>query len=125
MSDHALDAESLAKGLSASTYTDRSNTELLALYEIRVAIGDPAGKLEVAEVVERVRAMAEESRFFYGQLQAHSPKMSGECSYRFRSSWPMNHCKGISPRKAVAAAIEEMKRDSKEVESMRNEQPTP
>ena len=65
MSNHALDAESYAKGLSASTYTDRSNTELLALYDIRVAIGDPEGKLEVAEVVERVRAMAEALQELY------------------------------------------------------------
>ena len=41
-------------------YENQSNPERAALSDIRVAIGDPEGKLEVAEVVERVRAMAEE-----------------------------------------------------------------
>ena len=45
--------------------------------------------------------------FFAEQMQAHSPKMDGMCSYRLRSGWPMTHATGRSVGEAIAAAMAE------------------
>ena len=53
--------------------------------------------------------------FFFGQMQGYSLEMSGQHSYRFRSSgWPMSHCVGPSAEDAVRAAIVEIKRSRSE-----------
>ena len=48
--------------------------------------------------------------FFCEQLQPHSPKMDGTCSYRLRSGWPMTHATGRSVGEAIAAAMAERER---------------
>jgi len=49
--------------------------------------------------------------FFFGQLQMHSPKMTGQHSYRFKSGgWPMTHCIGPNAEEAVLNAISEIKK---------------
>lgn len=50
-------------------------------------------------------------RFFLNQMQPHSPKMDGTCSYRFTNGWPMTHCKGMSAIDAVRKAIAEVERE--------------
>jgi hypothetical protein len=53
-------------------------------------------------------------RFFFGQMQMHSPKMDGQHSYTFRSGWPMTHCKGPNAEQAVQAAMAEVARSKDE-----------
>jgi hypothetical protein len=48
--------------------------------------------------------------FFFGQMQMYLPKMDGQHKYRFRSDWPMTHCKGPNAEDAVKSAIQEFKR---------------
>jgi hypothetical protein len=50
--------------------------------------------------------------FFFGQMQAYSPLMSGHCNYRFRSGWPMTHCVGNTPFEAVSNAVAEIRREN-------------
>lgn len=52
---------------------------------------------------------AEVIEFMFGQLQQHSPKMSGLSSYRFKNGWPMTHCVGPCAEDAVKAAIQEVR----------------
>ena len=52
-------------------------------------------------------------RFFLNQMQPHSPKMEGTCSYRLRNGWPMTHCVGTSAIDAVKNAISEVEREDK------------
>lgn len=62
-------------------------------------------------VVDEAADMLE---FFFGQMQAHSVKMDGQHSYRFRGGWPMTHCIGSTPEEAVRAALKEVKRAGEE-----------
>lgn len=57
-------------------------------------------------------------KFFFGQLQMHSPQMDGQHSYRFKSGgWPMTHCKGPNAESAVRAAIKEIQRSREEMKA--------
>jgi hypothetical protein len=48
-------------------------------------------------------------RFFVNQMQPHSPKMDGNCSYRLINGWPMTLCIGRSAVDAVRRAMAEVR----------------
>jgi hypothetical protein len=64
--------------------------------------GDKRVAEEAADILE----------LLVNQMQAHSPNMSGEMSYRLRGSgWPMTHCKGFGQLDALRNVLAEIKRE--------------
>lgn len=52
-------------------------------------------------------------KFFFGQMQMHSPKIDGNHFYRFNNGYPMTHCIGNNKEDAVKAAIQQKHSENK------------
>lgn len=67
---------------------------------------------EIERLREENAKQQELLNFFYGQMQMHSPNISGQHPWRFRSGgWPMNHCVGASRQEAAMNAVLEIRKE--------------